>query len=93
MASIISALQDIVAGILNFIQAIISTIMSTISGTFSVAGSTVKEGTHATGNLIDLVLSNIIPIGVVIAALVGFSAYQQSRGRAVGGKTMGKKNI
>ena len=57
MAGLIESLTEIIAGLLNFFRAIITTILSTITGVFSLVGTTIKEGTHATGSLIDFLLS------------------------------------
>lgn len=61
MAGLIESLTEIIGGILNMIQAILTTILSTITGVFSLAGTTVKEGTYATGSVIDFLLSEFLP--------------------------------
>ena len=77
MGSVISAIEDIIAGIFNFVQALISTILSTISGTASVAGSTVKGGTHATGNIIDFLLSKFGQDQIHVAHANVYSSLRQ----------------
>jgi len=80
MSSIVAGISETVKGVANTIAATITTIINAVLSVFAMVADVAK---HA----VSFVLANIIPIGVVVALLVGFSAYQQRQGKAIGGST------
>ncbi|MCJ1325036.1 hypothetical protein MMC10_001698 [Thelotrema lepadinum] len=91
MTGILSSIQNLLQSILDIFKGLFNTILSGLEGVFALTGTAVEDVAALAKSLVDLVLGNIVIIGVLIAALVGFSAYQQRQGKAVNGSTMSKK--
>ncbi|KAK0515224.1 hypothetical protein JMJ35_002603 [Cladonia borealis] len=100
MAGIFDGLTNLISSILEIFQGILSTILSAFQSVFSIIQNLLSSILGLFQNLISsvfdlmsgavgFVLGNIVIIGVLVAAYVGYSAYtQKNRG---GGITGGKK--
>ncbi|MCJ1256280.1 hypothetical protein MMC24_004101 [Lignoscripta atroalba] len=87
MSSITTSLSNLLTSILDIFRSLIAIFFSGIQSLFSIFSTLVNDITSLATGAVGFVLNNIVIIGILIAAAVGFSAYQQNTGRrAAGGK-------
>ncbi|MCJ1440867.1 MAG: hypothetical protein MMC23_001353 [Stictis urceolatum] len=91
MTGILSSIENLVSSIFSTIQGLLNAILSSFQGVFAVFGTIVANIADLARGLVELVLGNIVIIGVAIAALVGYSAYAQRRGQISQGSTLRAK--
>ncbi|MCJ1245346.1 hypothetical protein MMC30_002550 [Trapelia coarctata] len=89
MTGITSSISNLLQSILDIFTGILRTIFSSVQGVFAVSGTLVQDIVNMFQGLLGFLLSNIIIIGVLVAAFVGYSAYQQKQHKT----TTGKKTI
>ncbi|KAF1837658.1 hypothetical protein BDW02DRAFT_565766 [Decorospora gaudefroyi] len=101
MSSIVNALQDLVASMMELVWSFVTTAGELVQKTAQFAISFATELLDLVANffrgLVDLaggivsfLLGNVLMLGVVAAAVLGFLQYQRSQGRqvAVGNKKL-----
>ncbi|KAI4159241.1 MAG: hypothetical protein LQ342_006761 [Letrouitia transgressa] len=96
MSSITHSLNNLLASFLNVIRAIFDTAFSAIETVFTTASSAIASIADLALGLFNWILrdfvvymeangagfaGNIVIIGLLVAAFVGYSAYQQKQGR------------
>ncbi|KAI4209816.1 MAG: hypothetical protein LQ351_007285 [Letrouitia transgressa] len=81
MSSITHSLNNLLTSFLNVIRAIFDTAFSAIETVFATASSAIASIADLALGLFNWILSNIVIIGLLVAAFVGYSAYQQKQGR------------
>jgi len=91
MTGITSSISNLIQSIYGIFAGVINTVLSGVQGVFAVFGTLIANIADLARSAVSLVLGNIVIIGVVVAAFVGYSAYQQRRGRQVQGSTFTKK--
>jgi len=85
MTGIFSSISSLVEGLVQTITGILNTALSAVQGALAAVASVFAGLAGIAKNLVELVLGNIVIIGVLVAALVGYTAMQQRRGRVQGG--------
>ncbi|KAL8789753.1 MAG: hypothetical protein Q9213_001004 [Squamulea squamosa] len=81
MSSITSSLNNLLSSILDILKSILATFYSAFQTLFSTTSSLLNSIVDLCSGLFGFILSNIVIIGFLIAAFVGYSAYQQKQGR------------
>ncbi|KAL8791711.1 MAG: hypothetical protein Q9195_005718 [Heterodermia aff. obscurata] len=77
MSSITSSLSSLLHSILDIFRSILETLLHFLQTVFATAQNLVASTIDLAGGLVHFILSNIIIIGVLIAAYVGYTAYRQ----------------
>ena len=94
MTGITTSISNLVSSILQTIQGIFSTLLSSVQGVLSVFATALGSIADLSRGLVELVLGNIVLIGILVAAFVGYSAYAQRRGQTLqGSAARGKKKL
>ncbi|KAL8747881.1 MAG: hypothetical protein Q9184_007541 [Pyrenodesmia sp. 2 TL-2023] len=79
--SITSSLSDLFHSFLSILRNILSTFYHAIETVFATASSLISSLADLMRGFLGFILSNIVIIGFLVAAFVGYSAYQQNLGR------------
>ncbi|KAL9119052.1 MAG: hypothetical protein Q9187_004391 [Circinaria calcarea] len=82
MSSILTSLQ-------NLLSALLSTITSAFESVFAVFSTLIAQIYSLCLGLFNFLLGNIVIIGILAAAFVGYTVYAQRQG----GRVKGKKNL
>ncbi|KAL2044726.1 hypothetical protein N7G274_002500 [Stereocaulon virgatum] len=91
MASIMDGLSNLLSSIFEIFQGLINTVLSALQSVFGLFRNLIASVFDMMSGLVGFILGNIVIIGVLVAAFVGYSAYtQKNRG---GGITGGKKKM
>jgi len=97
MSSILASLRSLVSSIIGLFASVIQTIagiftsilraiVSGIESAFGLFGTLGKDAFDLVSGLVGFLLGNIVIIGVLVAAFVGYTMYQQRQGKSVSGK-------
>ncbi|KAL8766906.1 MAG: hypothetical protein Q9209_006454 [Squamulea sp. 1 TL-2023] len=81
MSSITSSLNNLISSFLDILKSIFATFYSAFETVFTTASSLMNSIVDLFSGLLGFILSNIVIIGFLVAAFVGYSAYQQKQGR------------
>ncbi|KAL8831877.1 MAG: hypothetical protein Q9170_005104 [Blastenia crenularia] len=81
MSSITSSLSDLLSSFLSILRSIFDTFYSAIETVFTTASSLISSIVDLFSGFVGFIFGNIVIIGLLIAAFVGYSAYQQKQGR------------
>ncbi|KAL8915664.1 MAG: hypothetical protein Q9172_006782 [Xanthocarpia lactea] len=81
MSSITSSLSNLVSSFLDILKSIFLTFYSALETVFATASSLLHSIADLFSGLVGFILGNIVIIGFLVAAFVGYSAYQQKQGR------------
>ncbi|KAL8920635.1 MAG: hypothetical protein Q9208_006117 [Pyrenodesmia sp. 3 TL-2023] len=79
--SITSSLSDLLSSFLSIIRNILSSFYHAFETVFATASSLVASIADLMRGFVGFIFGNIVIIGFLIAAFVGYSAYQQQSGR------------
>ncbi|MCJ1282327.1 hypothetical protein MMC26_001650 [Xylographa opegraphella] len=99
MSSILSSIRALLASIIDLFVSVIQTaagivtgalgaVVSGIEAVFGLFGTLGKDAFDLVSGLVGFLLGNIVIIGVLVAAFVGYTVYQQRQGKSVSGKKM-----
>ncbi|KAG7007608.1 hypothetical protein G7Y79_00009g027170 [Physcia stellaris] len=77
MANATDSLTSLLTSILDIFRSIIETLFHTIQTVFATAQNLISSTVDLAGGVVQFVLSNVVIIGVLIAAYVGYTAYKQ----------------
>ncbi|MCJ1263499.1 hypothetical protein MMC22_003369 [Lobaria immixta] len=77
MSSIVSSVSDLISSIFEVFRSIFATIISALDSVLAVFTNLVRSVFDLMSGLVGFVLGNIVIIGVIIAAYVGYTAYKQ----------------
>ncbi|MCJ1477803.1 hypothetical protein MMC13_006476 [Lambiella insularis] len=86
ISSIMGLFASIFQTILDIFASIFHAIISAIQSVFSVIGTLGRDLVDLMSGLVGFLLGNIVIIGVLIAAFVGYTVFQQRQGKSVTGK-------
>ncbi|MCJ1405572.1 hypothetical protein MMC11_008800 [Xylographa trunciseda] len=97
MASILASVRDLLASIVGLFTSVLQTIVNIfasavravvagVEAVFGLFGTLGKDAFDLVSGLVGFLLGNIVIIGVLAAAFVGYTVYQQRQGRSVSGK-------
>jgi hypothetical protein len=93
MTGILSSISNLLSSIFDIFRGLFNTLLSSVQGVLSVFTTTLGSVTDLFQGIVNLLLGNIVLIGVAVAAVVGWSAYQQRRGNVQQGSAIrAKKN-
>ncbi|KAL8679714.1 MAG: hypothetical protein Q9186_004032 [Xanthomendoza sp. 1 TL-2023] len=81
MSSITTSLSNLLSSFLEILRSILSTFYSALETVFATASSLISSIIDLFSGAVGFVLGNIVIIGFLVAAFVGYSAYQQKQGR------------
>lgn len=79
MAGVIDSLSSLLSSILSTVQGIFSSIFHLFGAALATVQNFVSSVVAMAGGLVNFLLSNIVIIGVLVAAYVGYTAYAQKR--------------
>ncbi|KAH8791990.1 hypothetical protein BGZ57DRAFT_562089 [Hyaloscypha finlandica] len=83
ISSIFGAITAVLSSILAVFQSLVSAIWGIISTAFAAVGTMASGLAHTFEGLVKFLLSNIVVIGGIVAALFVYGAYQQRNGRPI----------
>ncbi|MCJ1411402.1 hypothetical protein MMC19_005491 [Ptychographa xylographoides] len=86
MTGITSSISALISSIIQIFTSILNTILNGVQSVAAVAGTLVKDVFDLASGLVGFLLGNIVIIGVLIAAFVGYTVYQQRQGKSLSGK-------
>ncbi|KAF2840428.1 hypothetical protein M501DRAFT_1015481 [Patellaria atrata CBS 101060] len=86
MTSIINGLQNLVASVFEIFGGIINTVLSTLQSFLAVFTTLAKDVLQLFQGLINFMLQNIVIIGVLAAAFVGFTVLTQRQNKPIAHK-------
>ncbi|MCJ1392890.1 hypothetical protein MMC18_005762 [Xylographa bjoerkii] len=97
MSSILQSLRDLAASIVGLFASVLQTVVgiftslvrafvSGVEAVFGLFGTLGKDAFDLVSGLVGFLLGNIVIIGVLVAAFVGYTMYQQRQGKSVTGK-------
>ncbi|KAI4231639.1 MAG: hypothetical protein L6R40_007672 [Gallowayella cf. fulva] len=81
MSSITTSLSNLLSSFLDIIRSIFLTFYSALETVFTTASSLISSIVDLFSGAVGFIFGNIAIIGVLVAAFVGYSAYQQKQGR------------
>ncbi|KAI4223432.1 MAG: hypothetical protein L6R36_005424 [Xanthoria steineri] len=81
MSSITSSLNNLISSFLDILTSIFNTFYSALETVFATASSLLSSIVDLFSGFVGFILGNIVIIGLIVAAFVGYSAYQQKQGR------------
>jgi len=87
MTGITSSIANLLQSIWDVFASLVNTLLSGVQGVFALVATAVHSVVDLMSGLVGFLLGNIVIIGVLVAAFVGYSAYQQKSGRTVGGSS------
>ncbi|MCJ1436006.1 hypothetical protein MMC27_005384 [Xylographa pallens] len=88
VSSIIGLITSIIQTIANVFTSLLSAVVSGIESVFGLFGTLGKDAFDLVSGLVGFLLGNIVIIGMLVAAFVGYTVYQQRQGKSVSGKKM-----
>ncbi|CAF9922196.1 hypothetical protein IMSHALPRED_005612 [Imshaugia aleurites] len=90
MSSLISGLENLVSSLFEILTGILNSVVSAIQSVFGLARDLIASIFDLMSGVVGFVLGNIVIIGLLVAAYVGYSAYRQKN--QGGGITGGLKS-
>ncbi|MCJ1294146.1 hypothetical protein MMC34_005703 [Xylographa carneopallida] len=97
MSSILSSLRALLSSIVGLVASVLQTIahlftsalnlvVSGVEAVFGLFGTLGRDAFDLVSGLVGFLLGNIVIIGVLVAAFVGYTVFQQRQGKSVSGK-------
>jgi len=83
MAGITNAIEDLISSILGIFHSLFNTVFASLEGVGAVFATFVSSVFDLGSALIGFILSNIVVIGILAAAFVGYTAYLNRQGKTV----------
>ncbi|KAI4169487.1 MAG: hypothetical protein LQ348_007264 [Seirophora lacunosa] len=81
MSSLSASLQNLISAILSIFNSLFHTFYAAFDTLFTTASNLLHSIADLMSGFVGFVLGNIVIIGFLVAAFVGYSAYQQKAGR------------